>query len=133
VPEEEPHPPQRVLGSGVDSISSDSKPLCRPLHPISLRGSSSAAAVSVAIVIGRIVHRVWPALSLLWRFNTDELAFYSESVRLLWFDPSQTFFDIPGTPYVALVSALTYSWWLGDRLFGTGVPSTPGDFAIANA
>jgi hypothetical protein len=89
------------------------------------------AAAAIALVVGWIVQRVWPALSIPWWFNTDELALYSETLRQLRLDPSQTFFDIPGTPYTVLVSVLTGAWWFVELLVRRDALPTPSDFAIS--
>jgi hypothetical protein len=80
-----------------------------------------------------IIHRVWAALFLPWWFNTDELVIYYEAVRQLRLDPSQTFFDIPGTPFMSLTSVLTVLWWVGERLFRVTGSGSPSDFVFANA
>lgn len=92
-----------------------------------------AGWVSLALVLIWIVHRVWPALFLPWWFNTDEVVIYYESIRQLQLDPSQTFFDIPGTPFMTLTSVCTALWWVAERLFRLTRTATPADFAFANA
>src|SRR5215467_13723092 len=67
--------------------------------------------ICLAIVLVCILVRIWPAVFIPWWFNTDEVVFYYEAIRQLRLDPSQTFFDIPGTPYVMLTSILTGLWW----------------------
>jgi hypothetical protein len=67
-----------------------------------------------------------------WWFNTDEVVIYYEAVRQLRLDPSQTFFDIPGTPFISLTSVLTTLWWVGERLFSLTRAASPSDFAFAN-
>ena len=79
-----------------------------------------------------ILHRIWPALFLPWWFNTDEVVFYNEVIRQLRLDPRQTFFDIPGTPFMALTSVLTALWWAAARLAGLTGFANPSDFAFAN-
>jgi hypothetical protein len=79
-----------------------------------------------------IVHRVWAALWLPWWVNTDEIVIYYEAVRQLRLDPSQTFFDIPGTPFMSLTSVLTALWWVAERLFGLTRTASASDFAFAN-
>ena len=82
------------------------------------------------VVVAWIVHRVWSGLFIPWWFNTDEVAFYYEMIRQLRLDFSQTFFDIPGTPYTTLTSLLTFFWWAGERLVGCTTAVNPSDFAF---
>ena len=79
-----------------------------------------------------IVHRIWPALFIPWWFNTDEVVFFTEVIRQLRLDPSQTFFDIPGTPFMTLTSVLTDQWWVAERVIGLTATANPSDFAFAN-
>jgi hypothetical protein len=64
-----------------------------------------------------------------WWFNTDEVVFYCEVVRQLRFDPTLTFFDIPGTPYVSLIGLVTLFWWAAERVFRLTTAVTPADLA----
>jgi len=59
-----------------------------------------------------------------WWFNTDEVAFFYETVRQLRLEPTQTFFDIPGTPSMSLISLATKA--------GTQIPLQTS-FVIASA
>jgi hypothetical protein len=88
--------------------------------------------VCLAIVLVCILVRIWQALFIPWWFNTDEVDFFFESIRQLRLDPSQTFFNIPGTPYTILVSILTALWWAAERLVGLTAASNPSDFAFQN-
>ncbi len=93
---------------------------------------TATAGVCLALVLLWILRRIWPALFIPWWFNTDEVVFYYEMIRQLRLDPSQTFFDIPGTPFVTLTSILTALWWAGERLAGMTAAGNPSDFAFAN-
>lgn len=88
--------------------------------------------ICLGLVLIWILHRIWPALLIPWWFNTDEVVFYYEVIRKLRLDPSQTFFDIPGTPYMTLTSVLTALWWAAERLVGLTGTANPSDFAFAN-
>jgi Dolichyl-phosphate-mannose-protein mannosyltransferase len=88
--------------------------------------------ICLSLVLIWIIHRVWAALFIPWWFNTDEVVIYYEVVRQLRLDPSQTFFDIPGTPFMSLTSVLTSLWWVGDRLFSITRTANPSDFVFAN-
>jgi hypothetical protein len=92
----------------------------------------ATAWICLSFVLIWIIHRVWPALFIPWWFNTDEVVFYYEVIRQLRLDLSQTFFDIPGTPFMSLTSVLTVLWWAGERLAGMTQFANPGDFAFAN-
>ena len=70
-----------------------------------------------------ILLRIYPALFLPWWFNTDEVVIYYEVIRQLRLNPSQTFFDIPGTPYMTLTSVSTAVWWAAEKVLGQ--PGTP--------
>jgi hypothetical protein len=93
----------------------------------------AAGWICLALVLIWIIHRIWLALFLPWWFNTDEVVIYYESVRQLRLDFSQTFFDIPGTPFMSLTTILTFVWWIAERIVGLTKAATPGDFAFANA
>ena len=88
--------------------------------------------ICLSLVLIWIIHRVWSALFIPWWFNTDEVVFYYEVIRQLRLDLSQTFFDIPGTPFMSLTSVLTVLWWAAERLAGMTQFANPGDFAFAN-
>jgi hypothetical protein len=88
--------------------------------------------ICLGLLLFDIVHRIWTALFIPWWFNTDEVVIYYEVIRQLRLDPSQTFFDIPGTPFMSLTSILTALWWVGDRMFGLTHTGNPSDFAFAN-
>ncbi len=115
-----------------------SKPTCTPYSPSPTATPAHwlghlpilAGCLVVAATIGWILVRVWDGLFIPWWFNTDELVFYYEVIRQLRLDPSQTFFDIPGTPFMALTSAITLVWWLTAHLFGLTQSATPSDFAF---
>jgi hypothetical protein len=94
---------------------------------------SVSGVLCLALVLIWIVHRVWAALFIPWWFNTDEVVIYYEAIRQLRLDPSQTFFDIPGTPFMTLTSILTALWWLCERVVGMTHTIGPADFAFANA
>lgn len=79
--------------------------------------------------MGWVVVKVWGGMFIPWWFNTDELVFYYEVIRQLRLDPSQTFFDIPGTPFMTLTSLLVIPWWCVERLLGHTAGS-PSDFAF---
>jgi hypothetical protein len=89
--------------------------------------------VCLGAVLCWIVHRVWPALFFPWWSSPDEVVFYYEVIRQLRLDPSQSFFDIPGTPFTTLASVLTALWWLAERLAGPAGYANPSDFAFARA
>jgi Dolichyl-phosphate-mannose-protein mannosyltransferase len=93
----------------------------------------TAGWVSLGAVLLWITRAIWPALFIPWWFNTDELVFYYEVIRQLRLDPSQTFFDIPGTPFMTLTSLLTALWWSGECLVGLTTAATPSDFAFEHA
>jgi hypothetical protein len=86
--------------------------------------------ICLAIVLVYILVRIWPAFFIPWWFNTDEVDLFDESIRQLRLDPSQTFFDIPGTPYTILISILTALWWAAERVVGLTAASNPSDFAF---
>lgn len=100
------------------------------------RWSSSKVVIAgwicLALVLIWILHRIWPALFLPWWFNTDEVVMYYEVVRQLRLDPSQTFFDIPGTPFMTLSSVLTALFWLCQRVIGLTHAGSPAEFAFTN-
>lgn len=96
------------------------------------RPAGWAGGTLVAAVVAWLVHRVWDALFIPWWFNTDEVVFYYEVVRQLRLEFTQTFFDIPGTPYMTLTSLLTATWWAVERLLGMTTAATAGDFAFEN-
>lgn len=83
-------------------------------------------------VVAWIVASVWNGLFIPWWFNTDEVAIYYEVIRQLRLDPTQTFFDIPGTPFMTLTSLLIVPWWVIERLVGTSHAVGPADFAFEN-
>ena len=85
--------------------------------------------IVLALVVGWILVKVWSGLFIPWWFNTDELVFYYEVIRQLRLDPTQTFFDIPGTPFMTLTSLLVLPWWGVERLMGNTIGS-PSDFAF---
>ncbi len=93
---------------------------------------SLTGALFLAGTVAWIVYRVWPALFLPWWFNTDEIVSYYEVIRQLRLDPSQTFFDIPGTPYITLTSMTTALWWAVDHIPGFATGMNPSDFAFAH-
>ena len=84
----------------------------------------------VGAVVAWIVIHVWPGLFIPWWFNTDELVFFNEVIRQLRLDPGQTFFDIPGTPFMTLTSLLTAAWWVIERALGMSHSATASDFAF---
>src|SRR5579883_3335334 len=86
----------------------------------------------LAAILAVILLRVWPALRVPWWFNTDEVVSYYEVIRQLRLDPSQTFFDIPGTPYITLTSLLTFLWWIAARVAGLAGHTSPSDFAFVH-
>ncbi len=86
--------------------------------------------VCVVAVVAWIVIRVWDGLFIPWWFNTDEVAFYYEVIRQLRLDFTQTFFDIPGTPYMTLSSLTTAAWWSVEKIFGLTNAGNPADFAF---
>ncbi len=88
--------------------------------------------ICLSSVLLWILLRIWPALFIPWWFNTDEVVVYYEVIRQLRLDPSQTFFDIPGTPYMTLTSVLTAVWWAVERLAGLTGNASPSDFAFAH-
>jgi len=100
----------------------------------SLKQSRSLADIVgvlwVAALTLYLVVRIWPALFIPWWFNTDEVVFYYEVIRQLRLDPGQTFFDIPGTPFVTLTSILTSLGWVCARLIGWTETTGPSDFAF---
>lgn len=85
--------------------------------------------VLLGMVVGWVVRKVWGGLFIPWWFNTDELVFYYEVIRQLRLDPSQTFFDIPGTPFMTLTTLLIMPWWCVERILGNTAGS-PSDFAF---
>lgn len=89
------------------------------------------AWTALGLTLFWVVREVWAGLFIPWWFNTDELVFYYEVIRQLRLDPSQTFFDIPGTPYMTLTSLCTTLWWAGERVLGL-TQSSPADFAFEN-
>jgi hypothetical protein len=88
--------------------------------------------IGVGLWVFWLLHRIWPALFIPWWFNTDEVVFYYEVIRKLRLDPSQTFFDIPGTPYMSLTSVLVALWWVAERLVSLTKAASPSDFAFEN-
>ena len=84
----------------------------------------------VGAVLAWIVWRIWAGLFIPWWFNTDELVFYYEVLRQLRLDPSQTFFDIPGTPFMTLTSGLTAGWWVLERALSLTQTANAADFAF---
>lgn len=95
-------------------------------HPLPIR----TGWILLAAVLGWIVLKVWSGLFIPWWFNTDEVAFYYEVIRQLRLDLTQTFFDIPGTPFMTLTSLLIMPWWLVERLGGATATVNPSDFAF---
>jgi hypothetical protein len=87
----------------------------------------------VAAVLLWTLYHVRGALLIPWWFNTDEVVIYYEVVRQLRLDPSQTFFDIPGTPFMSITTVLTFLWWAGERLLGMTREANPSDFVFAHA
>jgi hypothetical protein len=87
---------------------------------------------SICAILFFILFRIWDAFFIPWWFNTDEVVFYYEIVRQLRLDPRQTFFDIPGTPYMSLISLVTLVWWAAERIFRLTSAATPADFAFEN-
>ncbi len=88
-------------------------------------------ALAVGLILTWVVREVWAGLFIPWWFNTDELVFYYEVIRQLRLEPNQTFFDIPGTPYMTLTSLCTFVWWSVERVLGL-TQATPADFAFEN-
>ena len=84
------------------------------------------------MILVLILVKIWDGLFIPWWFNTDELVIFQEVVRQLCLDPRQTFFDIPGTPYMSLASLVTLCWWAAERLIGLTTAATPSDFAFEN-
>jgi hypothetical protein len=112
-----------------ESVKTESSPAAawnRPL-PAWLGGVFVAGLLTVIFV------KIRGGLFIPWWFNTDELVFYYEVIRQLRLDLSQTFFDIPGTPYMTLTSLGTYCWYLFERIFGMTSAASPSDFAFENA
>lgn len=87
---------------------------------------------SICTILVCIVFRVWDAFFIPWWFNTDEVVFYYEIIRQLRLEPTQTFFDIPGTPYMSLISLFTLFWWAAERVFRLTTAANPSDFAFEN-
>ena len=88
--------------------------------------------ICVSSVLVWILLRIWPALFVPWWFNPDEVVIYYEVIRQLRLNPSQTFFDIPGTPFMTLTSVLTAVWWAVERVAGLSGTASPSDFAFAH-
>src|ERR1700735_2603793 len=87
---------------------------------------------TLCAILALILFRVRDAFSIPWWFNTDEVVFFYEIVRQLRLDPSQTFFDIPGTPYMTLISLVTLCWWAAERVFRLTTAASPADFDFEN-
>src|SRR5271165_1896110 len=87
---------------------------------------------SICATLVCIVSRVWGAFFLPWWFNTDEVAIYYEVIRQLRLDPNQTFFDIPGTPFMSLISLATLFWWAAEHVLRLTTAANPSDFAFEN-
>ena len=87
---------------------------------------------SISIILVYILFKVWGAFFIPWWFNTDEVVFYYEIIRQLRLQPTQTFFDIPGTPYMSLISLVTVFWWATERVFRLTTAVNPADFAFDN-
>jgi hypothetical protein len=87
---------------------------------------------SICTILVCILFRVWDAFFIPWWFNTDEVVFYYEIIRQLRLEPTQTFFDIPGTPYMSLISLVTLFWWAAERVFRLTTAASPADFAFEN-
>lgn len=94
-------------------------------HPL----TTGAGWVATSIFIVWVLTKVSDGLFIPWWFNTDEVVFYYEVIRQLRLDFSQTFFDIPGTPYMTLTSLLVLPWWAVERVMGLTAAS-PADFAF---
>jgi hypothetical protein len=93
---------------------------------------TASCVLSLAVLLVAILWRVWPALTIPWWFSTDEVVLFYEVIRQLRLDPSQTFFDIPGTPYITLTTILTFLWWAAERAIGFAANLSPSDFAFAH-
>ena len=84
----------------------------------------------IVAIVAWIVNRVWNGLFIPWWFNTDEVVFFYEVIRQLRLDLTQTFFDIPGTPYMTLTSLVTTGWWFIERFLGLTNSGSASDFAF---
>jgi hypothetical protein len=117
----------RVVDAAAPSGVADGAP-----HPRSPPRPAArwAGLLAVLVVVGWIVARVWEGLFIVWWFNTDEVVFFQEVIRQLRLDPGQTFFDIPGTPFMTLTSAWTALWWAAWKLFGLTSAANASEFAF---
>ena len=85
---------------------------------------------SICAILGWVLFKVWDALFIPWW--PDEVVFYYEVIRQLRLEPTQTFFDIPGTPFMSLSSLVILLWWTAERIFGLTTATNPADFAFEN-
>jgi hypothetical protein len=84
-----------------------------------------------ALVVFQLVRMV-PCLWMPWFQNSDELVMGYEAIRFMRLDFHQHFFDIPGTPFMALTALL---WAAGHRILllcGLIDMGGPSSFAFAH-
>jgi hypothetical protein len=96
------------------------------------RVSRTVGPVLVALTLLVVLVAIRRALFIPWWFNTDEVVIFYEVIRQLRLDLTQTFFDIPGTPFMTLTSVVTCGWWSIERWVGLTTITNPSQFAFAN-
>lgn len=76
------------------------------------------AAVFLALLIGFAVRYMWPLLFRTWFFSSDEYVFAAEAIRFTQGDFRQHFFDMPGTPFMALTALAWRVFYAAHRITG---------------
>jgi hypothetical protein len=80
-------------------------------------GSWLTPLLLTAVILVSLKIFLAPTLFLPWYFNTEEFPFVQEILRFSEFDFHQQFFDIPGTPFMALGTLLWWPCYLMARIF----------------
>jgi hypothetical protein len=89
------------------------RPPARQRHDFLIEGSGMLnrsthhLGLLAAVTSFCIVSVVYSTLLIPWNVNTEELPYGQEVLRFLSGDFRQQFFDIPGTPFIALTAAIT--------------------------
>ena len=69
-------------------------------------------AIYLCALVGFVVSQLWPALFRTWFFSSDEYVIGAEVIRFVHLDMRQHFFDMPGTPFIALTALVWGAYFL---------------------
>jgi hypothetical protein len=70
--------------------------------------------LEIAFISGLVIYSVsilWKSLSVPWIYNSDEVVYTAEVIKMLRLNFNQSFFDIPGTPFMFLTTILWAIWY----------------------